>query len=171
MIQELIILGFLKKRPASGYDIKKFIQKELGVFSHLENQSIYYPLERMEKDGRISRAQITGDQRLKKYIYSITAKGEKAFEQLCKKALLSQSRPFIELDIVLYFLPLLERKQVLPLLRLRLRFLQKAIKWLGDKDQELKDAPANLHLLLEHHRRLATTEAGFMDQVVKTLRA
>jgi len=170
MIQNLIILGFLKKNPASGYDIKKFIQKELGVFSELENQSIYYPLSQMEKDGLITQTETEGSQKLKKYIYAITAKGERVFNELCKKALLSQSRPFIELDIVLYFLPFLHKKDILPLLRLRLRFLQKVLKWLEVKQGEFKNSPKNLRLLLEHHSRLALAEKTFVGEVITTVK-
>ena len=170
MIQNLIILGFLKKNPASGYDIKKFIQKELGVFSELESQSIYYPLNQMEKEGLIEQAETEGAQKLKKYIYSITAKGDRVFRELCKKALLSQSRPFIELDIVLYFLPFLNKKDILPLLRLRLRFLQKVLVWLKDKQGELKDSPKNLRLLVEHHNKLALAERTFLGEVIATVK-
>jgi len=170
MMQNLIILGFLKKNPASGYDIKKFIQKELGVFSDLENQSIYYPLSRMEKEELIDKTATPGSQRQRKYIYSITAKGEKAFGQLCRKALLSQSRPFMELDIVLYFLPFLDRERIIPLLRLRLRFLRKVTKWLDLKYEELKNAGINLRLLLEHHNKLAATEISFIKQVIAAVK-
>ena len=40
MIQDLIILGFLKQQPASGYDIRKFIDQKLGMFSQVINHSI-----------------------------------------------------------------------------------------------------------------------------------
>jgi DNA-binding PadR family transcriptional regulator len=170
MIQNLIILGFLKKNPSSGYDIKKFIQKELGVFSEFQNQSIYYPLRKMERQGLIKKKEAKGSWRLKKYIYSITAKGDKLFAGLCKKALLSQSRPFIELDIVLYFLPFLDKKEILPLLRLRLRFLEKVRAWLVAKKEELKTEPKNLNLLLDHHYQLAAAEKTFLNDVIKSIK-
>jgi DNA-binding PadR family transcriptional regulator len=169
MIQDLIILGFLKKGPASGYDIKKFINKELGVFSKSDNQSIYYPLKQMERTGLISKKEARGSQELKKYVYSITAKGEKAFDKLCKEALLSQTRPFLETDVVLYFLPFLKGAEIVPLLRLRRRFLQKVHAWLEAKKVELKSAPRNLTLLLNHHEKLALAEREFLEEVIKEI--
>jgi DNA-binding PadR family transcriptional regulator len=103
MIQKLIILGFLKNNPSSGYDIKKFIEKELGVFSGLEMHSIYYPLKQMEKEGVITKKELNRKKHLKKSIYYITPKGEKEFINLCNQALLSKKRPFIDIDIPLYF--------------------------------------------------------------------
>ena len=170
MTQDLIILGFLKKQPASGYDIKKFIQHELGIFSGLESQSVYYCLERMARSGLIIKSTTRGAQRLKKYVYSLTPKGERAFGELCRKALLSQSRPFIELDIALYFLPFLNKEEILPLLRLRLRFLQKVLVWLAAKQHELKDSPRHLTLILEHHNRLATAEKTFLVDAIAALK-
>ncbi|RKY44537.1 MAG: PadR family transcriptional regulator, partial [Candidatus Omnitrophota bacterium] len=48
MIQKLVILGLLKNKPSSGYDIKKFIEKDLKIFTDLDTHSIYYPLKKME---------------------------------------------------------------------------------------------------------------------------
>ena len=44
-IQNLIILGILKDGPRHGYEIKKLIKEELGIFTSSENKSIYYPLQ------------------------------------------------------------------------------------------------------------------------------
>jgi len=170
MIQKLIILGFLKKHPASGYDIKKLIKEDLGVFSQLNNYSIYYPLGKMEKAGLITKGKKSGDRRLKKYVYRITPKGEKEFSKLAKEALVSQRRPFIELDIALYFLPFLAANDIIPLLRLRSRFIDSVKRWLALKEKELKDHPSNFTLLLKHHHKLADAEKEFIADIIETIR-
>ncbi|MCP4653018.1 MAG: PadR family transcriptional regulator [Candidatus Omnitrophica bacterium] len=171
MIQNLIILGLLKKNPSSGYDIKKFISQELGIFSKPETQSIYYPLRKMEKEGLIKKKEPKSSKHIKKYLYSITPKGEKIFLSLCKQAFLSQRRPFIELDIALYFLPFLDKKEIMPLLRLRLRFLEKVKEWLIEKKEELKRSPRNLTLLLDHHYKLALAEKAFLKDVIFSVKS
>ncbi|OQX81320.1 MAG: hypothetical protein B6D56_02575 [Candidatus Omnitrophica bacterium 4484_70.1] len=170
MIQRLIILGVLKRGPSTGYDIKKFIQKELRVFSRTEEiKSVYYPLKKMEEEGLIKkRARKTNH--LKKYIYYITPQGEREFFRLCRETLLSQKRPFIEWDIVLYFLPFLDKKEVLPFLRLRLRFLRKVRGWLKKKREELKQAPKNLVLLINHHLKLVGAEKEFLKNLLVIIR-
>jgi DNA-binding PadR family transcriptional regulator len=92
MTQKLVILGILKANPASGYDIKKFIEKELGLFSSMETHSIYYPLKKMEQAALIKKEELQGETHLKKNMYSITPKGEREFYSLCQEALSSQKR-------------------------------------------------------------------------------
>ena len=170
MIQKLIILGFLKKHPASGYDLKKFIKEDLGIFSQLNNYSIYYPLGKMEKEGLITKKEKKNDGHVKKYIYSITPKGEREFLRLAREALMSQRRPFIELDIALYFLPFLATNDIMPFLRLRSRFIDNVKRWLTAKEKELKGYPPNFTLLLKHHHKLADAEKEFIDDIIKTIK-
>lgn len=169
MIQKLIILGLLKQNPSSGYDIKKFIEKELGIFSNLNTHSIYYPLKKMEKEGLVERREVREDH-IKKYIYRITSKGEREFLSLSRQALISQRRPFIEIDLPLYFLAFLNKEDILPLLRLRLRFLKKVKRWLRSKRNELKNSPKNHQLLIEHHLKLATAEMSFLREMINTVK-
>ncbi|MBN2482939.1 MAG: PadR family transcriptional regulator [Candidatus Omnitrophica bacterium] len=169
MIQRFIILGILKKHPATGYDIKKFITKELGLFSQLETRSIYYPLQKMEKEGFVERKEVP-QARLRKYTYCITSRGEREFSRLAKEALLSERRPFIEIDIPLYFLSFLNKEEVLPLLRLRMRFLREAENWLLTKRQELKSSPRNIQLLIGHHLGLVATERTFLKEMFDTVK-
>jgi PadR family transcriptional regulator, phenolic acid-responsive transcriptional regulator len=169
MIQKLIILGLLKKQPSTGYDIKKFIEKELGIFSKLETQSIYYPLKQLDKSGMVTKKVVTETKR-PRHVYCITLKGQKEFERLSREALLSNRRPFIDIDIPLYFLPLLDKKKVLPLLRLRLRILQQVKTWLSAKQKELKNDPRNIQLLIQHHLKLAAAESEFLQAMVQTVK-
>ncbi len=169
MIQRLAILGILKIKPSSGYDIKKFIEKELKVFSELETKSIYYPLKKMEEEGLVAKKEIKNAP-LRKSVYYITPKGEREFFKLAQKTLLSQRRPFVEIDLPLYFLPFLDKKNVLALLRLRLRFLNRVREWLSKKEKELKDAPANIQLLIRHHLKLATAEKSFIKDMIRSVK-
>ncbi|OPX28370.1 MAG: hypothetical protein B1H08_06035 [Candidatus Omnitrophica bacterium 4484_171] len=170
MIQKLIILGFLKRHSASGYDLKKFIKEDLGIFSQLNNHSIYYPLGKMEKEGLIIKREEKGGSHVKKYMYSITPKGEREFLRLAREALVSQRRPFIELDIALYFLPFLATNDIIPFLRLRSRFIDNVKRWLTAKEKELKGYPPNLTLLLKHHHKLADAEKEFIADIIGTIK-
>ena len=126
----------------------------------------YYPLKKMEKEGLVEKREV-GDSHIKKYIYSITPKGEKEFLLLCTKALISQRRPFMEFDLPIYFLPFLERKKILPLFRLRFRFLNRARDWLRRKKVELRSAPKNQRLLISHHLKLITAEISFLKEMAR----
>ncbi|HKW51009.1 MAG TPA: PadR family transcriptional regulator, partial [Candidatus Eisenbacteria bacterium] len=50
MSLEFILLGLLR-RPASGYDLKKFFDEGIGYFWAAELSQIYPTLKRLEKRG------------------------------------------------------------------------------------------------------------------------
>lgn len=170
--QNLIILGILKKSPRHGYEIKKIIKKDLGLFASLENKSIYYPLKVMEKRGLIKKIVSREKGRLLKYVYSLTPSGDREFLKLANEALISEKRPFIDIDIPLYFLPYLNKKDILPRLRLRRRFLEKVKLWLISNLKAKREFSPHQRLLLEHHHKLLITEDNFikdMIDIVKTV--
>ncbi len=169
-VQNLIILGTLKERPRHGYEIKKVIQRELGIFTALENKSIYYPLKVMERQGLIKRTTAEAKGRLTRYVYAITDRGDKEFMRLAMDALLSEKRPFIEIDIPLYFLPYLENKEILARLRLRKRFLEKVKGWLADKLEAPEQFPPHHILLLRHHLNLLNAEESFVDEIIRIIK-
>lgn len=169
-IQKLIILGILKEGPKHGYEIKKIIKKELGIFSSLENKSIYYPLKIMEKRGLIKKDTAKGRGTLLRYVYSITSEGNKEFLKLAMEALLSEKRPFIDIDIPLYFLPFLEKREVIARLRLRKRFLEKVKGWLTANLNAEEEFPPHQRLLLKHHLNLLHAEENFVEEIIRIVR-
>lgn len=169
MIQKLVILGILKDGPKHGYQIKKIIQKELGIFSQLNTQSIYYPLKKMEAEGLIKKAAAQARKGLPRYMYNITPHGNKEFLKLALEALLSKRRPFIDIDIPLYFLPYLDKKQVESRLRLRKIFLKKAKDWLNIKVNTLKKSTGHKQLLLRHHLDLLNAEEEFLEEIIRVV--
>ena len=168
--QKLIILGILKQGPKHGYEIKKIIKKELGIFASLENKSIYYPLKVMKKGGLIKKSTTRERGRLERHVYSLTARGNKEFLKLAMEALLSQKRPFIDIDIPLYFLPYLEKKKVFAHLRLKKRFLEKVRKWLTNNLKRKGEFPPHQNLLLKHHLNLLSAEESFVAEVIRIVK-
>jgi len=169
-MQKLIILGILKEGSKHGYEIKKIIKKELGIFASLENKSIYYPLKMMEKGGLIKKNTTREKGRLERHTYSLTAPGNKKFLKLAMEALLSQKRPFIDIDIPLYFLPYLEKKKVFSHLRLKKKFLEKVKGWLNNNLKEKGEFSPHQRLLLKHHLNLLNAENSFVSEVMKIVK-
>ena len=170
-IQKLIILGILKQGPKHGYEIKKIIKKELEVFASLENKSIYYPLKTMKEGGLIKKKSIPKEQgKIERHVYSLTPLGNKEFLKLAMTALLSQKRPFIDIDIPLYFLPHLDKKKVFAHLRLKKKFLEKVRKWLISNLKRKDEFSPHQKLLLKHHLNLLNAEEDFVNEVIKIVR-
>ena len=124
----------------------------------------------MEAKGLIKKTVTQAKGRLLRYTYAITGRGDKTFTALAMQALLSEKRPFIDIDIPLYFLPYLEKKEVLARLRLRKRFLEKVGDWLNDNLKAAGAFSPHQILLLKHHRNLLNAEEGFVDEIVNIVK-
>lgn len=78
MSLDYALLGFLNRRPRTGYELQKKIEKTINHFWTSTQSQIYRTLNRMEEDAMIvSKIQYQEDKPNKK-IYSITGKGRAA---------------------------------------------------------------------------------------------
>ena len=171
MIQELVLLGLLEEGPKHGYEIKRLITKIIETFTSIETKSIYYSLRRMEQDGLVTKRVSRAGRRPEKYIYYITKKGSKKFQELLRRNFLVLERPFLNVDLCLYFLPSIKPKMALARLRTRLRGLGRVKIWLENMRRSLKEknAPHHLQTIIQHNLELAKAEIKFTSQLVKTL--
>jgi hypothetical protein len=74
------------------------------------------------------------------------------------------------IDIPLYFLPYLEKKEVIARLRLRKRFLEKARLWLLAKLAMDVEFPNHQKLLLKHHLNLLNAEEEFVKEILSAIK-
>lgn len=75
------LLGILKYRNMSGYDIKKAIDNSISNFWNEDYGRIYPELRQMEQDGYITRIPETKENGPNRNLYKITEKGEMEFEK------------------------------------------------------------------------------------------
>jgi DNA-binding PadR family transcriptional regulator len=166
--KELILLGLLKESPKHPYQIKKEIKELISVFVGWEFKSIYYPLRSMEKRGLVERSIEHKKNRLLRYIYRLTPKGERYFYQLLYNSFLNFKRPAFSLDLCFYFLRYLKPKIVKRRLKARLFLLKKLSKGIQQaihsfkkhKDSSFKVA------ILEHDLKMIETELEFLKKII-----
>lgn len=159
MRQDLVILGLLKEGPKHGYEIKKSITRTLNTFTNLDSKSIYYPLKRLEEKGLVVKYLGRKGKRPEKYIYKITPQGEEAFERLLGENFLTFERPIFNVDLSLYFLPLVKAKMARSRLRGRLRGMKRIMRWLKEKKSQLAQEGQSYYLLAIIAHQIALTEA------------
>lgn len=84
----LIILALLRQRPMHGYEMQQIIQTtRMDEWANLLSGSIYYALNKLEKDGLVrTEAEERTGARLRK-IYAITEAGELHFLTLVRESL------------------------------------------------------------------------------------
>ena len=165
---EFLFLGLLAEGPKHGYEIKRQIEKELVPAIGLQIKSIYYPLQKMEEAGLIAKETGRQGRFPQRYIYRITPKGKKQFEQLISKSFLSVQRPYFEMDLSLYFLPFVDQSLAKKHLKTRLVILKKIRKdLLVLKNGVARTKP--LELILSHDLDLVAAEISSTEKLIAQL--
>lgn len=169
--QKLLLLGLLKESPKHGYEIKKKIKDILSTFAGVELKSIYYPLNKLEKEGYLAKRITRQGKRPARFVYSLTPKGESEFLKLLNKSLVEFKRPLFSLDLSLYFLLYIKPKAAKRRLRARIRLLNLIAKGLKGfaVSQKKKHRPAYLLSILEHNILMLEAEVRFLGQLIKRL--
>ncbi|MCK5178149.1 MAG: PadR family transcriptional regulator [Candidatus Omnitrophica bacterium] len=166
---ELLFLGLLKDGPKHGYEIKRQIEEELFPFVGLKIKSIYYPLKKMEKLGLIKKDVGREGKWPEKYVYSLTAKGEKIFDHLITDSFLSIERPYFNIDLSLYFLQYVDKRIAKRQLRGCVLFLRRIKRELKTFKQGMKKAQGHLEVILDHDLDLVEAEINSIARLVKVL--
>ncbi|MUT64747.1 PadR family transcriptional regulator [Paenibacillus sp. NEAU-GSW1] len=127
----LIILALLRDRPKHGYEIQQYIQmSRMDEWANLLSGSIYYALNKMEKEGLIrTEAEERTGARLRK-IYAITEKGEELFQQLVRESLtLTPHSVKSDFALSLNWIETIPREEAMELLGQNLRQLEQTLEY------------------------------------------
>ena len=160
---ELLFLGLLKEKSMHGYEIKIRIKEILSIFAGVDLQSIYYPLQVLEKKGLVAKRSVKSGRRPQRLVYCLTPKGESRFGELLNKSLLDFKRPQFSLDLSLYFLNYLDSPIASRRLRARIYILKRIARGLRQMLNSLKNKKTlSLHYIVEHNLRMLEAEARFL---------
>jgi DNA-binding PadR family transcriptional regulator len=75
---DYVILAGLIRKPRSGYDLTKWMERETSHFFVIGHSSIYPALARMEREGLVRYEVVPSDQGPQRKVYSITQAGREA---------------------------------------------------------------------------------------------
>lgn len=78
---EYALLGLLTMGPASGYDLRRKTEQQIGHFWNESYASIYPMLKRLLGRGWVERRQVEQSDKPDKRVYSVTDDGRDAFRQ------------------------------------------------------------------------------------------
>jgi len=167
---ELLFLGLLKESPKHGYEIKKKIKEILSLFAGVDLKSIYYPLRVLEKKGLVTKKISKAGRRPERFVYCLTSKGERRFEELLTESFLNFKRPQFSLDLSLYFLKYTKPGTAKRRLRGRMLVLKRISRGLRQMvSSSKKKRPSSLVYILEHDLQMVDTEFKFLSNLIKTL--
>ena len=133
-----VILGMLKLGVATGYDVKKVIDTSTRFFWTASYGQIYPELKRLRKAGLV-RAKEVPRGRVKRTVYSLTPKGEKALHEWLTD---SQNVLFELRDeglLRLFFGDLLSKEEVLANLRMQQQLYELVLARFREIEADARD--------------------------------
>ena len=166
MERKLLLLGILRQQEMHGYQLYEFIDRDLSACTDIKKPTAYYLLNKMAEDGWITEQESQDGNRPPRKVYSLTERGEVAFQRLLRENLSSYSPVYFPGDIGLAFLDSLDSQEAAELLEQRRAGLLGGLA-------DLQAAPAHsgsLQRVLEHRRRHLTAELAWLDEVIAQLK-
>ncbi len=99
---DLIVLGILKKKSMSAYDIQKLVEyRNISKWVKISTPSIYKKAIQLEEKGFIKADIVKEGKMPEKAIYSLTETGEKEFERLMFEIAAKPIRIFLDFNAVI----------------------------------------------------------------------
>jgi len=168
-MEDLMFLGLLQEGPKHGYEIKKEINNVVSQFTGVRVKSVYYPLKKLEEKGMVSKSVGRAGRRPEKYVYRVTKKGKEEFAKLLNKSFLIIQRPYLNIDLSLYFLQHVDPKIVKRRLENRLNGLRRIKTWGENREKTLQKEKAIYHMIAitEHSLEIVKSEMRFTEKLIK----
>jgi len=78
MSLDYVILGILERRPSTGYDLSKIMDRTTNFYWQATHAQIHQRLKRLQKDGMVKEKRAWEKGRPARIIYNLTSKGGRA---------------------------------------------------------------------------------------------
>lgn len=109
---DLILLGLIKQKSQSAYEIKKNIEyRHISKWVRISEQSIYKKVLRLEEKGYISSHKVKEGNMPDKAIYTLTEKGEAYFQKLMNEISHAEIDMFLDFNTIIVNLDLIDDEQ------------------------------------------------------------
>lgn len=165
MDRKLLLLGLLRMQEMHGYRLNDFLDTFLAVCVEVKRPTAYYLLNKMHQDDWITEEEQKEGNRPVRRIYSITAEGERAFQELLRENLGSYSPVQFDGDIGLAFMDALPGEELSSLLSQRRDDLRQQLAAVD----AVPDHPGNFQLMIEHQVQHLRAELQWLDDVIDRL--
>ena len=174
------ILGFLKDRPRSGYDLKTVFDMTVRHFWPADQSQIYRTLARLSENGWIETEIIKRDRRLDQKIYHLTQKGNEELSRWLKTPMSTKTVRLPKL-IQIFFASYLSDDDAMKCFERFVDFYQRALAEMQELPQvgrayRSKNPPLRAKdyyfrmLTLEYGIRLAETSLEWGKEILARLK-
>lgn len=99
---DLILLGMLKRKPLSAYDMQKLVEyRNISKWVKISTPSVYKKALQLEERGFIRGETVKEGRMPEKSVYSLTEAGEREFERLMLEIAAQPVRIFLDMNAVI----------------------------------------------------------------------
>lgn len=99
---DLIVLGMVKQKPLSAYDIQKLVEyRNISKWVKISTPSIYKKVIQLEEKGYLKGNAVKEGKMAEKTVYSLTKDGEEQFEKLMLEIAAKPIRIFLDFNAVI----------------------------------------------------------------------
>jgi DNA-binding PadR family transcriptional regulator len=165
MLQQLILLGILLKKKMHGYQLNEHVTHAMGLYTDLKKATVYYALEKLEKDGYIQHKVEREGKRPERYVYQITQKGRTYFLDLLRKHLKSYSRSYYVDDVCISYMDQLSTAEVNQLLADK----REEIRTLMRQFREHPEHGKNWHYVVSHNIAHLKADLSWINKILEDI--
>lgn len=167
MERELLLLGLLRREDMHGYRLHEYIQNNMASCTDLKKPTAYNLLEKMVGCGWLAAIPENDptSKRPPRRVYTITANGEAAFQQLLRENLSNYHDVIFSDDIGLAFIDAIPLEEAHALLRQR----RERIKAERDIMQHVPEHTGSMGYVIEHRIIHLESELQWLDSILTRL--
>lgn len=155
---DLIVLGMIKQRPQSAYDLQKSVEyRNISRWVKISTPSIYKKVVQMEDKGYIKGNVMKDGKMPEKSVYMITPEGDAYFEKLMEKTAMQSVSIFLDFNAVIMnldFAAPAKREELLEHIREGISDLKEVI---GENSQKRTHIPMTGQTILEQQYLMASS--------------
>ena len=165
---DLIILGFLKRRPMSAYEITRYIElKRMRKWIKIGSPTIYQNIKKLALKNYLSGKTIKEGEMPEKVIYSITETGKEYFLKLMNRFSTEPGKVYFDFNALIVNLGLVDKETALEMLQnLRMSFCDSR----NDVDNdfaELQNIPSEGKAIMELYRMIFRDMIKWIEDLIE----
>ncbi len=169
---ELAILSLVAEAPRHGYEIEQVIEaRGMREWTEIGFSSIYYLLNRLEKDGMVTSERIpTGGRGKVRRIYQITDAGRTALKEATLTALSTLSPSYPPILLGLANLPILSADQAWSALEAYRLSIEEKMVEVSARLESQRPLPKHVELLFDYSLRMLEAEKVWVEQALEKIK-
>lgn len=168
---DLIILGMIKEKPMSAYDLQKNVEyRHISKWVKISTPSVYKKVITLENRGYIKGKNDNENSIPGKVIYSITEEGNKYFISLMKKTSEKMVNVFLDFNAVIVNLNNIDKELGLSLAENISREIDKYYSVVDEKITEREHIPFTGKTILKQQLMVGEALKEWSEEFIKTYR-